>query len=569
MVVAAVLIQVIGAACTGGGGAVDQPPGQLPPIGQGVPTLGAEQWPQCLNPLTSCSEDRWAHYTVLQPVLPKLMWIDRRGNVVASPLLSEAPTLQNGGLTTNPFTITYQLNPKAGWDDGTPITSSDVEFTWKAILHTKGSIRRSGYRLIQSIDASDPRIARIVFKAPYADWYDLMGGAGVNGYVLKKAAFPKADPEKPNLLHDMNVSFPFSGGPWKLVSWTKNQEVLVRNPRYWGHHPLLDQVTFVPQEEHPRDVEALLKGQVDALFRWAGPDNVTSELKSPNVQVVAGSTNYANAFWFNFRYGVFRDPKVREAFAYAVDRQAIIDQIVRRTYPHAQVLNCPPPLYVSIDSWCNGEIESELGRYTYDPAMSISILESDGYECSKVPAHPCTRYGHRLRVASFSPQGIHDREISLLMQNRIKAAGFEFVLAVMEGTPISVSPAHVPRNPFEMGEFTTGGTVDPSPTQFSYLCDQIPTKATRQMGANTIGYCNPQLDAIMREADQEVDPARRHQLITHVFTQLDRDLVVLPLFTQAVITAWRRDKLGGPIGKWNSSPYGVFWNMDYWYLVTA
>ena len=95
---------------------------------------------------------------MLEQVLPYAMVLDLNGNFVASPLLTEAPTLDNGGITQNPFTITYHLNPNANWSDGTPITSSDFDFTWRAILNTTGAYTTTGYNQIKSIVTTDPKV---------------------------------------------------------------------------------------------------------------------------------------------------------------------------------------------------------------------------------------------------------------------------------------------------------------------------------------------------------------------------------------------------------------------------
>src|SRR5947209_17057279 len=61
--------------------------------------FGAEQWPKCINPINECSSSLWTWYTVLEHVLPRAMQLDAKGKFVASPLLREVPTLDNGGLT--------------------------------------------------------------------------------------------------------------------------------------------------------------------------------------------------------------------------------------------------------------------------------------------------------------------------------------------------------------------------------------------------------------------------------------------------------------------------------------
>ena len=147
----------------------------------GSVVFAAEQWPECLNPITSCANASWLVWVGWMHVMPRLMEVDPKGNYVASDLLVEAPTEQNGGIKLDPFTVTFKLRPEAVWDDGSQITSEDVKFTWDAIMKTTGTVSTTGYDQITSIDTSDPKTAVIKFKAPYADWWDLFGGTSANG----------------------------------------------------------------------------------------------------------------------------------------------------------------------------------------------------------------------------------------------------------------------------------------------------------------------------------------------------------------------------------------------------
>jgi len=172
-VVAAGLFVLV-AACTGGA----EPTPSGPPDGNPSPTatqpgivqrqtivLAAEGWPGCLNPILDCGSEPWARYTVLQHVLRRAMQLDAAGNHVASPLLTQAPSLANGGLRLGPpFTVSFHIRNDAVWDDGSPITSADFEFTWKAIVYTKRSVEASEYRAIRSIDTTDPKTAIVEFR---------------------------------------------------------------------------------------------------------------------------------------------------------------------------------------------------------------------------------------------------------------------------------------------------------------------------------------------------------------------------------------------------------------------
>ena len=198
--------------------------------GGGTLVLAVEQWPECLNPVTSCRNAIWTLWSTLVHVLPRLMELDTRNTYVASSLVVEAPSIDNGGLVTaddGTFTLTYQLNPEASWSDGAPITSTDVWFTWRAVLDTTGTLSDPGYDVITKIDHSDPHTAVITFSEPYAPWqtlFDLVLPAHELG------------PDT-NIADKWNDEITISGGPWIQQSWSSEQQILVPNRSYWGRHP--------------------------------------------------------------------------------------------------------------------------------------------------------------------------------------------------------------------------------------------------------------------------------------------------------------------------------------------
>jgi len=548
-------LALVATACGGDGTTATGPTGGGEPTKGGTAVFGAEQWPECLHVLTTCNFATWYHVTTAQPVLPKLMMIDEAGNIVPSPVLAGDPVIDPGP----PFTITYSINPDAVWEDASPITSEDIDFTWKAVMNTTGSDVTSGYDKIVSIDTSDPKTAVIEFSEPVAGWYDLMGGGNVNGYLLKKAAFPDADPDKPDLADEFKSEIPFSAGPWVLESFSTSEAVLVRNDNYWGEQTLLDQVTFIPIEEQPQETAALLSGEVSVIFPQASNVSILDLLgDDPNLDVVSGPTNYGDAFWLNLQKAPFDDLLVRQAFGYAVDRQAIIDTIIKLNDPEAEILTCLPPVFPVIGEWCDPDGWSE---YTYDPAKSKELLEQAGYDCSSVP---CTKDGKELSVVDFFTLGNERRKaVGQLTQEKALEAGWDFVPTEHDATDLFTNI--LPRGDYQVAEYAGGATVDPAHTS-SYACDFIPTKANSYGGTNTSFYCNPEADAVMAAIDKELDPAKRLELVFEIQTFLQDDFVALPLYPFVNITAWRNDKIAGPVGDWNQASYGTYYNMDQWFI---
>ena len=120
-VVLAGVMAMLGAACNssspGGGGSSGPGTTGTPssaPVQGGSIVVGAEQWPECVNPITSCSSASWLFWSVLNYVMPRAMELDLEGNFIASPVLTEAPTLENGGLTPP---LRRQIEVKASGDN--------------------------------------------------------------------------------------------------------------------------------------------------------------------------------------------------------------------------------------------------------------------------------------------------------------------------------------------------------------------------------------------------------------------------------------------------------------------
>jgi peptide/nickel transport system substrate-binding protein len=538
---------------------VNQATTPAPPVHPGGSiTLGSRDYPQCLNPITGCASATGAWWTVLEQVMPRAMELDAKGNVVPSELLLEGPSLENGGLTEDPFTVTYRLDPGANWADGAPISSKDFDFTWRAVMNTTGAYQTAGYDQITSIDTSDPKTVVVHFKSLDADWADLFGGA--YGGLLEEAAFPRYlnDPT-PDLANEMQMDIPFSGGPWTLESFSLGKIVLVPNDRYFGKVPLLDRVTILPVLDTGGAIRLLKDGTVDAV-PWPADQGFLDGLAGdPNIKTTSGGGSYFEALWFNHEAAPLDDPKVREALMYAIDRQAVIDQFVRPLEPDAEVLNCGFLAVPNLGPWCDA---TPFARFTYDPEKAKQILESDGYDCSSTP---CTKGGASL-VVDYSTVSTNDRRVKAqqLLRDRAGPAGFEFHLRNADAGTLFGELG--PRGDFGMADYATGGSADPSVTS-TLACESIPTKANDFVGGNWNRWCDRDATDLMHRSDEELDPTRRLDLMDQIYAIQARDFLSLPLYVLSEMAAWRTDRIAGPIGEFNGSPNGLFFNMDQWSAV--
>lgn len=536
------------------------------PVQGGKIVLGAEQYPECINVITQCASASWLYWSATQYVMPRAMQLTLQGTFDKSPLITEAPTLANGDLTQNPFTVKFKINPAAKWADGKPITCDDFEFTRNAVINTAGTYGTAGYDQIDKIDCSDESVAVLNYKVVYVDWQDVFGGA--TGVVIEKAAFPNENTqEKVDLSKEMQDSIPFSGGPWKLQSWSKDQTVLVRNDAYWGHKPYLDQVTIVPRTDAATEINSLLSGDVSAIFPQPGTTSFVQQFASvPAIKFKADpGTVFYEALWINSSKAPFDDKAVREALFWGTDRQAVIDGLIKKNNPNATVLGCGAIAFPGVGPWCEGPNGTPFAQYHFDANMVSQVLTADGW--AKDSAGFWAKGGKELAFTYDTTS--KDRRIATqaLLKEKFAEAGFKVTLKVDDATLLFETK--LPKGDFQVADFAEGGSVDPSVTGF-LSCKTIPTAANGYAGANDFHWCNPAADALETQSDSELDVTKRAQLLQQVYALQAADFMPgVPLYTLPQITAWRSDKIAGPVGAWNNTFYSGFWNIDEWYCAKA
>jgi len=522
--------------------------------------LGAEQWPECVNPITQCANSSWTHWAIDAHVLPKLMELDPEGNYNPSPVLDGEPELSGEGTDngSGPFTITYRLNPDAVWDDGTPITSEDVRFTWQAYMGTAGAVSLAGWDQIEDVDASDPQTAVVTFKQPYAAWGENWGGNA--NYLLKADAFDG----RTDLSNEMISDLPFSGGPWVLESFSPTEAVLVPNEAYWHEDrvPLVDRVTLVPVTDTETQVNALLAGEVDAIYPQPSP-GIVDQLDTEGIDYVFGAGVTFEGMWFNQGSlknpnTPLKDPAVREALLYAVDREAILDQVMRPNFPDTEMLNCGGWV-PTVGEWCD---ESDFEDVTYDPAKVASILEGAGW--AKGSDGVYAKGGQRLSLTWQTVAGNRRREdIQALVIPAVRQLGIELVTDNSDAD--TLFQTRLPQMDTEVGLYAQ--TAAPDPTVSTIMaCENIPTPENDFSGQNYLGWCNRQATDLMHRADATPDPDARLELVHQIGDLVREDAVWLPFYQLPLFTAWNSDKLEGPIGDTTNSSYGGFFNVYDWSL---
>ena len=254
--------------------------------------------------------------------------------------------------TTNPQTVTYNINPKAVWQDGVPINADDFIYNWQAQSGNSAytdvggkpydAISTAGYDQIASVTGSNPpggaacdagsaadhnaglcpngTTVTVKFSTPYADWQGLFTNI-VPAHIARTVGWNTGF---------SGPSQTISGSWYEIQSYTNNQSVvLVRNPKYWSTPGKLDKIIFSFFNEDTQEVPALQNNEVQVI----NPTSVSTSI----VQTAAQIPNVTKAIvpGLEFEHLDFNeaDPylakvQVRQAIAYGTNRQEIIAHTV-------------------------------------------------------------------------------------------------------------------------------------------------------------------------------------------------------------------------------------------------
>jgi peptide/nickel transport system substrate-binding protein len=389
----------------------------------------------------------------------------------------------------NPTTYIFHLRDDVRFHDGRPLTSKDVRFTFRSMLD--GAVRtiKAGHplNLITEIDTPDPYTVIFRLKEPFAPflWNLVNGTVGI---------VPDGSPA------DFNRN-PVGSGPFQFVRYIQDQEiVLKRNDSYFGSKAEVATLRFKIIPEQVVIALELRKGSVDLALNVLAPDMVEVLRRDERLNVAqTGGTNY-QYLAFNMADPVFRDVRVRQAFAYAIDRDAIIKYLWRaQARPAVSML---PPT-----NWAyNGDVTT----YRYDPERARQLLREAGHEGLSFTYRLNGDNATSVQTAAILQQQL--REVGVSMQ--------------IKGTENATFLADVIKGNFQAYSLRWIGANN-DPDFFNYV---FHSKAVPPNGANRGRYANTRVDELIEFARREVDPEKRKQAYHEVQRILAAEVPYISLF---------------------------------------
>ncbi|WP_157618964.1 ABC transporter substrate-binding protein [Skermanella stibiiresistens] len=265
-------------------------------------------------------------------------------------------------------TYTFHLRDRVKFHDDTPFDASAVKYNFDRMLDDKHPRHDTGpfplsffFSAVERTEVVDAQTVRFHLKEPYAP-------------LLSNLAYPTGLMVSPTAIEAHGKDFgrhPTGTGAFKFAEWQSNTKVVLeRNAEYWNGAPKLQAVIFRPLTDANTRLTELLAGGLDLMVE-VPPDAVDL------LQKAGGFTLYEQAgphLWFlilNTREGPFKDPRVRQAINYAIDKRALVDQVLQGT---ATVADSIVP---AAFEWAHDET---IEPYPHNPERARQLLREAGAE---------------------------------------------------------------------------------------------------------------------------------------------------------------------------------------------
>ncbi|OGO21139.1 MAG: hypothetical protein A2144_02000 [Chloroflexi bacterium RBG_16_50_9] len=395
-------------------------------------------------------------------------------------------------------TFTFTLRKGVKFHNGDPLTTKDVEFTHNRYMEKNPSYK-TDMRTFDRLEVVDDSTIKFIFKQPNALFLPAIASQLL---VVSKSYYDKAG-------EDTFKSKPVGTGPYKYGEWKPGQYIdLMANEDYWGGAPQVKQARIIFTMEPTTKVAMLQAKEVDIIADT--PYQSVAQLESAGFKTVRVGRvpNVAVQFHTLNPRAPWADKRVRQAIAYAIDRQAIIKSIFFGI-PGSEAWLLP------------GELgyDPTIQPYPYDKLKAKQLLSDAGYPTGfEMPLYYQTGAG----IAGV-------KDVTEAVTLYLKAVGITCKVTGIEGPQMmdNIRKWHNDTTALVVLLMTPAFANWPEPTRGLQL---------QFYGVNPMGmYANPQLDAIIDQALATMDDKQRGEVIKQAYNLINNEEPIVNIMSSISI----------------------------------
>ncbi|WP_293332478.1 ABC transporter family substrate-binding protein [Mycobacterium sp.] len=394
---------------------------------------------------------------------------------------------------TAPQVVTYTINPKAAWSDGSPVTWRDIASQIHALSGADKTFEIAapgGADRVASVTRGvDDRQAIMTFAKPYAEWRGMFAGNG--------ALFPASMTATPEVFNKGELSAPGpSAGPFIVssVDRTAQRITFTRNPKWWGTRPRLDSITYLVLDEAAQ-LPALQNNTIDAAG-VGSLDQLTIAQRTKGISIRHAPAPSWSHFTINGAPGaILADKALRMAVLKGIDRQTIAKVALHGLVSDPTALN--NHIYVA------GQEGYQDNSIAYDPEQAKRELDALGWQ---LHGQFREKNGRRLAIRILFYDALTSRQFAEVAQHGLAQIGVQLELEAKSGNGFFSNYVNV-------GDFDIA--------QFSWVGDAFPLSALNQIyqsdGDSNFGKIgSPEIDDAIERTLAELDPVKARALANQV-----------------------------------------------------
>jgi peptide/nickel transport system substrate-binding protein len=484
-------------------------------------------------------------------------------------LLREVPSLENGGISEDGLTYTLRFLPDITWSDGEPVDARDFKFTWETLTSPDypAAVLR-GWNLIDDVTVSSDNLSAVIrLRNPSSEFVNrvLAGGSGEGaGFLLPRHRLEDI-PTAEIATHEYGAEEHVGTGPFNIVEWEPGEHLTVeRNPAYWDEQPLLDRIVF-RFTDAPRDaITQVTTGDVDMSVDLPESSLLDAIESDETEALITPRGGAVKTYAFNLHdpenldrhHPIFSDQQVREAITMGFNRWGVIEMLL---LAQTEV----PGTLLSSTLWEHEGLEP----LPFDPEMAADLLDDAGWTVNDDGIRQ--RAGVEL---SFTVTTTAGDDPDAVLRQRVQS------LFIDDMAELGISVEAVNYDPDQLyGDFDNPGIL----AQRNFDLVDIPwnNRTTLDMfvervseafipspqfpeGANLMGYANEDVNRLLREQGNTLDPEERAGLLREVQEIFMEDRPVILVYEHIEIDVVRNYVHGldpGPVS-------GLWWNVENWWI---
>ena len=528
------------------------------------------QAPSILNPyLSGGTKDIESASLILEPLIK----FNQNGEMIPA-LVESVPTVANGGFAADFKTITYKLRAGLRWSDGSPVTSSDVVFSYEYCTGIKGCAKANTFTPVDKIVAVDALTTRITFKAAKPYPYDVFGGASTP--IIQRAQFKDCLGDKAPTCTKENFN-PVGTGPFMVKEFRPNDVIqMVANPNYRDPaKPAFATLTLKGGGDAAAAGRAVMEtGEFD--YAWnlqLAPEVLARMVRGGKGKTVSSFGTLVERIEMNltdpaakhgdlrsttkFPHPFLTDVRVRKALSMAIDRATLVEI----GYGPAGRPTCnlvpAPAAFASSNTDCIKQ----------DMAGAKALLDQAGWRMGADGVR--AKDGMKLEINYLTSTNAVRQNFQALIKQWWTELGVKTELRNVSASVFFGGDAGSPDTfqkfyaDVQMYANNFDGT-DPESYLGNLVCDKIPRPETQWQGTNNNRFCNPEYDKMVTQLSSTSGVAQRGAIAKRLNDMVTKDsYVVVPLVDRGRISAHSNSLGGVVLNTWDSE----LWNAADWFRV--